>query len=320
LPLIHSPFFNIEQTKTNISSVRNNVSNNNSNNASNFKSENKTQNKSKNLLIRRKNEYKFLGNIYRNNLDLNFLSNNITIQNTEKNLYQKKLNIRTNKNSLYLNNSINKIRLKSNSFVNNINNDILINSNIKSENKNKKMINNNRTQKILFQNQNLISDYIKKKKILNIPHNNLRNRNNEKKELKYLYKNNFTSSYNKINDELYSYSNSKENKPIIQNKNDRNLFINDYIHKDFPIYNYSKIVKSKANLFSSKNHYCINLNDSNSIINNTQQNQINRNKIFNKKEVKIILINNNFNCSTKNNFINPIYHSRFSNRNKSINI
>ena len=320
LPLIHSPFFNIEQTKTNISSVRNNVSNNNSNNASNFKSENKTQNKSKNLLIRRKNEYKFLGNIYRNNLDLNFLSNNITIQNTEKNLYQKKLNIRTNKNSLDLNNSINKIRLKSNSFVNNINNDILINSNIKSENKNKKMINNNRTQKILFQNQNLISDYIKKKKILNIPHNNLRNRNNEKKELKYLYKNNFTSSYNKINDELYSYSNSKDNKSIIQNNIKRNLFNNDYYIHCFPIYNLNKIVKKKANLFNSKNYNSINLNDSNSIINNINQNQLNRNKKINKKDVKIILINNNFNCSTRNNYINPMYHSKFSIRNKSINI
>jgi serine/threonine protein kinase len=327
LPINQSTFFNIEQVKTNISSATNHDSNNNSNDVSNFKSENNIQNKSNNLLIRKKKGIKIIGNIFRNNLSLNFLSNNMNIQNTENNLYQKKLNFRTNNNSFDFNNSNNKIRFKSNSFVKSIKNNILINSSIKNKNENKKMIKNNRIQKILLRSQNPISNlskeingYTQKKKILNIPYNNFRNEKNENKELKFLYKNNFTSSYNKINDELYSYSNSKENKPIIQNKNDRNLFINDYIHKDFPIYNYSKIVKNKANLFISKNHYCINLNDSNSIINNTQQNQINRNKIFNKKEVKIILINNNFNCSTKNNFINPIYHSRFSNRNKSINI
>jgi len=326
LPISQSTFFNLEQVRTNLNSAKKFASYNNSNNASNF-SENITQNKKKNLLISKKKGYKNLGNLYRNNLNINILSNNTTIQNTEKNLYQKKINSRTNNNSLDINNSNNKTKYKSNSFVNNYSNEKSINSSIKNNYENKKMINNNRIQKILLQSQNPISniskdivDYTQKKKILNIPYNNFRNRKTENTELKYLYKNNFTSSYNKINDELYSYSNSKDNKSIIQNNINRNLFINDYIHKDFPINNYNKIVKKKANLNITKKYHYINLNDSNSLIYNTQQNQINRNKKINKKEVKIILINNNLNCSTRNNYIKPIYHSKVSIRNKSINI
>ena len=328
LPINQSTFFNIEQVKTNKNLDRNLFSNNNSNNASNYKSENNNaQNKSKNLLERKKKGNKIIGNIYRNNLSLNFLPNNITMQNTENNLYQKKLNFRANNNSLDFNNSINKIRFKSNSFVNSINNDILVNSSNKTKNENKKIINNNRIEKILLQNQNPMSNinneingYTQKKKILNIPYNNFRNRKNGNKELKYLYKNKFTSSYSKINDELYSYSNPKDNKPIVKNNINRNIFINNYIHKDFPIYNYNKIVKKKNNLINSKIYNSINLNDSNSLINNNQQYQINRNKKNNKKDFKIILINNNFNYSTRNNYIKPIYHSRFSIRNKSINL
>ena len=242
-------------------------------------------------------------------------------------VYQKKLNFRANNNSLDFNNSINKIRFKSNSFVNSINNDILVNSSNKNKNENKKIINNNRIEKILLQNQNPMSNinneingYTQKKKILNIPYNNFRNRKNGNKELKYLYKNKFTSSYSKINDELYSNSNPKDNKPIVKNNINRNIFINNYIHKDFPIYNYNKIVKKKNNLINSKIYNSINLNDSNSLINNNQQYQINRSKKNNKKDFKIILINNNFNYSTRNNYIKPIYHSRFSIRNKSINL
>ena len=326
LPINQSTFLNIKQIKSNMNSARNCCCNINSNDASNSKSENNnTQNKSKNLLIHKKKGIKILDNIYRNNLSLKFFPNNITIQNTENNLYQKKLNFRTKNNSFDFNISNN---IKSNSFRSSINNnDILINPINKKKFENKKMINNNRIQKILFQSQNPISninneinDYTQKKKILNIPYNNFRNRKNENKELKYLYKNNFTSSYSKINDELYSYSNSKENKPIIKNNINKNIFINNYIHKDIPIYNYNKMVIKKANLINSKNYNSINLNDSNSIFNKNQQNQINRNKKNNKKDFKIILINNNFNCSTKSNYIKTINDSKFFIRNKSINL
>ena len=326
LPINQSTFLNIKQVKSNMNSARNCCCNINSNDASNSKSENNnTQNKSKNLLIHKKKGIKILDNIYRNNLSLKFFPNNITIQNTENNLYQKKLNFRTKNNSFDFNISNN---IKSNSFLSSINNnDILINPINKKKIENKKIINNNRIQKILFQSQNPISninneinDYTQKKKILNIPYNNFRNRKNENKELKYLYKNNFTSSYSKINDELYSYSNSKENKPIIKNNINKNIFINNYIHKDVPIYNYNKMVIKKANLINSKNYNSINLNDSNSIFNKNQQNQINRNKKNNKKDFKIILINNNFNCSTKSNYIKTINDSKFFIRNKSINL
>ena len=326
LPINQSTFLNIKQIKSNMNSARNCCCNINSNDASNSKSENNnTQNKSKNLLIHKKKGIKILDNIYRNNLSLKFFPNNITIQNTENNLYQKKLNFRTKNNSFDFNISNN---IKSNSFRSSINNnDILINPINKKKIENKKVINNNRIQKILFQSQNPISninneinDYTQKKKILNIPYNNFRNRKNENKELKFLYKNNFTSSYNKINDELYSYSNSKENKPIIKNNINKNIFINNYIHKDIPIYNYNKMVIKKANLINSKNYNSINLNDSNSIFNKNQQNQINRNKKNNKKDFKIILINNNFNCSTKSNYIKTINDSKFFIRNKSINL
>ena len=326
LPINQSTFLNIKQIKSNMNSARNCCCNINSNDASNSKSENNnTQNKSKNLLIHKKKGIKILDNIYRNNLSLKFFPNNITIQNTENNLYQKKLNFRTKNNSFDFNISNN---IKSNSFRSSINNnDILINPINKKKIENKKIINNNRIQKILFQSQNPISninneinDYTQKKKILNIPYNNFRNRKNENKELKYLYKNNFTSSYSKINDELYSYSNSKENKPIIKNNINKNIFINNYIHKDIPIYNYNKMVIKKANLINSKNYNSINLNDSNSIFNKNQQNQINRNKKNNKKDFKIILINNNFNCSTKSNYIKTINDSKFFIRNKSINL
>ena len=326
LPINQSTFLNIKQIKSNMNSARNCCCNINSNDASNSKSENNnTQNKSKNLLIHKKKGIKILDNIYRNNLSLKFFPNNITIQNTENNLYQKKLNFRTKNNSFDFNISNN---IKSNSFRSSINNnDILINPINKKKIENKKVINNNRIQKILLQSQNPISninneinDYTQKKKILNIPYNNFRNRKNENKELKYLYKNNFTSSYSKINDELYSYSNSKENKPIIKNNINKNIFINNYIHKDIPIYNYNKMVIKKANLINSKNYNSINLNDSNSIFNKNQQNQINRNKKNNKKDFKIILINNNFNCSTKSNYIKTINDSKFFIRNKSINL
>ena len=326
LPINQSTFLNIKQVKSNMNSARNCCCNINSNDASNSKSENNnTQNKSKNLLIHKKKGIKILDNIYRNNLSLKFFPNNITIQNTENNLYQKKLNFRTKNNSFDFNISNN---IKSNSFRSSINNnDILINPINKKKIENKKVINNNRIQKILLQSQNPISninneinDYAQKKKILNIPYNNFRNRKNENKELKFLYKNNFTSSYSKINDELYSYSNSKENKPIIKNNINKNIFINNYIHKDIPIYNYNKMVIKKANLINSKNYNSINLNDSNSIFNKNQQNQINRNKKNNKKDFKIILINNNFNCSTKSNYIKTINDSKFFIRNKSINL
>ena len=326
LPINQSTFLNIKQIKSNMNSARNCCCNINSNDASNSKSENNnTQNKSKNLLIHKKKGIKILDNIYRNNLSLKFFPNNITIQNTENNLYQKKLNFRTKNNSFDFNISNN---IKSNSFRSSINNnDILINPINKKKIENKKIINNNRIQKILLQSQNPISninneinDYAQKKKILNIPYNNFRNRKNENKELKYLYKNNFTSSYSKINDELYSYSNSKENKQIIKNNINKNIFINNYIHKDIPIYNYNKMVIKKANLINSKNYNSINLNDSNSIFNKNQQNQINRNKKNNKKDFKIILINNNFNCSTKSNYIKTINDSKFFIRNKSINL
>ena len=326
LPINQSTFLNIKQIKSNMNSARNCCCNINSNDASNSKSENNnTQNKSKNLLIHKKKGIKILDNIYRNNLSLKFFPNNITIQNTENNLYQKKLNFRTKNNSFDFNISNN---IKSNSFRSSINNnDILINPINKKKIENKKVINNNRIQKILLQSQNPISninneinDYTQKKKILNIPYNNFRNRKNENKELKYLYKNNFTSSYSKINDELYSYSNSKENKQIIKNNINKNIFINNYIHKDIPIYNYNKMVIKKANLINSKNYNSINLNDSNSIFNKNQQNQINRNKKNNKKDFKIILINNNFNCSTKSNYIKTINDSKFFIRNKSINL
>ena len=326
LPINQSTFLNIKQIKSNMNSARNCCCNINSNDASNSKSENNnTQNKSKNLLIHKKKGIKILDNIYRNNLSLKFFPNNITIQNTENNLYQKKLNFRTKNNSFDFNISNN---IKSNSFRSSINNnDILINPINKKKIENKKIINNNRIQKILLQSQNPISninneinDYAQKKKILNIPYNNFRNRKNENKELKYLYKNNFTSSYSKINDELYSYSNSKENKPIIKNNINKNIFINNYIHNDIPIYNYNKMVIKKANLINSKNYNSINLNDSNSIFNKNQQNQINRNKKNNKKDFKIILINNNFNCSTKSNYIKTINDSKFFIRNKSINL
>ena len=320
LPINQSTFFNVDKVKTNINSARNHFNSNNSNDISTFTNGNNLQNKKEDLIKHKINGNKIIGNIYRNNLSLNFLTNNITIQNTDNNLYQKKLNFRTSNNSLDFNNSNNKIRLKSNSSVNHNNNEILINSNAKNKNVNKKMVNNKKIQKLFLQssisNSNIkISDYTQKKKNINVPYNNISNRKNENKELKYLYKNNLSS-----NNELNSFSNSKDNKPIIKNNINRNLFINDYIHKDFPNYNYNKIVKKKVNLFNSKKYCSINLNDSNSIINNTQHNQINRNKKINKKDFKIILINNNFNCSNKYNYIKPLYHSKFSIRNNSINI
>ena len=155
----------------------------------------------------------------------------------------------------------------------------------------------------------------------NRKNNNIKERRIDNKYVKNIYNDNLISQKlfnNNINENNINKTNYyfKNNIPIKKYNNNKNRIVNSNKRNNIAIEinKYNSLNKKVINLLDYKRPISTEMNISSIKNINEKKGKIKNNNI-NNKDVNIILINNNFNCSTNQNYISPLYYSGVKNNN-----